>query len=116
WQLPVLFLCENNYYAMGTALKRSESQNDLCAKARSYRMEAVSVDGMDVAAVAAATRDAVARVRAGGGPMFVEFRTYRFRAHSMFDPELYRSKAEVERWKTQCPIARFAERAAAAGL
>ena len=67
WQLPVLFLCENNYYAMGTALKRSESQNDLCAKARSYRMEAVSVDGMDVAAVAAATRDAVARVRAGGG-------------------------------------------------
>ena len=116
WKLPVLFLCENNYYAMGTALKRSESQNDLCAKARSYRMEAISVDGMDVAAVAAATRDAVARVRAGEGPMFVEFRTYRFRAHSMFDPELYRSKAEVERWKKQCPIARFAERAAAAGL
>ncbi len=104
WKLPVLFLCENNLYAMGTALKRSESQTDLCAKARSYKMRGESVDGMDVVAVAKATREAVEFVRRGEGPMFLEFRTYRFRAHSMFDPELYRSKGEVEKWKRHCPI------------
>jgi pyruvate dehydrogenase E1 component alpha subunit len=104
WRLPLLMLCENNLYAMGTALERSESNTDLCAKARSYRMAAVAVDGMNVGAVRDATRAAVARVRSGEGPMFVEFRTYRFRAHSMFDPELYRSRDEVERWKQRCPI------------
>ena len=104
WGLPLLMLCENNLYAMGTALQRSEAQTDLCAKARSYRMEAVSVDGMDVCAVRDATRRAAAHVRGGEGPVFVEFRTYRFRAHSMFDPELYRAKAEVEQWKQRCPI------------
>jgi len=116
WKLPVLFMCENNYYAMGTALKRSESQNDLCAKARSYRMAAESVDGMDVAAVVQATHAAVEHVRSGAGPMFLELRTYRFRAHSMFDPELYRSKEEVERWKKQCPIEAFLRRATASKL
>ncbi|MFO1322094.1 MAG: pyruvate dehydrogenase (acetyl-transferring) E1 component subunit alpha [Burkholderiales bacterium] len=104
WKLPVLFVCENNLYAMGTALDRSEADTDLCGKARSYRMEARSVDGMDVLAVAAAARDAVAFVRSGQGPLFLEMRTYRFRAHSMFDPELYRGKDEVERWRTRCPI------------
>jgi pyruvate dehydrogenase E1 component alpha subunit len=108
WGLPLLMLCENNLYAMGTALQRSEAQTDLCAKARSYRMEAVSVDGMDVCAVRDATRRAAAHVRGGEGPVFVEFRTYRFRAHSMFDPELYRAKAEVEQWKQRGPIAAFA--------
>ena len=116
WGLPVLFLCENNLYAMGTALARSEADTDLCAKARSYRLHAVSVDGMDVVAVRDATRDAVAHARAGKGPVFVEYRTYRFRAHSMFDPELYRDKAEVERWKTRCPIEGFERRAREAGL
>jgi pyruvate dehydrogenase E1 component alpha subunit len=104
WQLPVLFCCENNLYAMGTALDRSQSQTDLCAKVRGYRMLAVSVDGMDVVATYEATREALASVRAGKGPAFIEFRTYRFRAHSMFDPELYRSKAEVEAWKQCGPI------------
>ncbi|HTT12556.1 MAG TPA: pyruvate dehydrogenase (acetyl-transferring) E1 component subunit alpha [Burkholderiaceae bacterium] len=107
WRLPVVFFCENNLYAMGTAIERSESDTDLCEKARSYRMRAESVDGMDVLAVRDATRDAVAYVRSGAGPMFVEFRTYRFRAHSMFDPELYRSKAEVEAWKKRCPVETF---------
>jgi len=107
WQLPVLFLCENNLYAMGTALGRSESNVDLCEKAHSYGMHALSVDGMDVLAVRDAARRAVASVRGGEGPMFVEFRTYRFRAHSMFDPELYRDKAEVAEWKKRCPIERF---------
>lgn len=116
WQLPVLFLCENNYYAMGTALDRSEADTDLCEKARSYRMRAEPVDGMDVLAVRDATRAAVDYVRSGAGPMFVEFRTYRFRAHSMFDPELYRSKAEVEQWKKRCPIETFARHALAGKL
>ena len=113
WKLPVLFLCENNLYAMGTALGRSEANVDLCEKAHSYGMHALSADGMDVLAVRAAMRRAVASVRAGEGPMFVEFRTYRFRAHSMFDPELYRDKAEVAEWKKRCPIERFAQAALA---
>ena len=109
WKLPVLFLCENNLYAMGTALERSEADTDLCEKARSYRMPAQSADGMDVIAVRAAVREAAEHVRGGAGPMFVELRTYRFRAHSMFDPELYRAKDEVEQWKRRCPIAALAQ-------
>jgi pyruvate dehydrogenase E1 component alpha subunit len=116
WHLPLLMLCENNLYAMGTALDRSESVTDLCAKARSYGLRAVSVDGMNVSAVRAAARDAVAHVRHGDGPVFVEFRTYRFRAHSMFDPDLYRPKAEVEQWKQRCPIAAFRAHLAELGL
>ncbi|MFN0314038.1 MAG: pyruvate dehydrogenase (acetyl-transferring) E1 component subunit alpha [Burkholderiales bacterium] len=107
WKVPMLFLCENNLYAMGTALERSEADTDLCEKARSYKMRAVAVDAMDVLAVRDAARDAVAYVRSGEGPVFLELRTYRFRAHSMFDPELYRSKAEVENWKLKCPIKEF---------
>ena len=105
WRLPVLFLCENNLYAMGTALALTESQVDLCAKARSYDMPAERVDGMDVTAVEQAALAAVATVRAGDGPRFLELATYRFRAHSMFDAELYREKREVERWKLRDPIA-----------
>ena len=116
WKVPALFLCENNLYAMGTALERSEADTDLCEKARSYRIAARSVDGMDVTAVMGATAQAAAEVRAGGGPQFIEFRTYRFRAHSMFDAELYRSKAEVEQWKQRCPIVAFASRLEAEGL
>jgi pyruvate dehydrogenase E1 component alpha subunit len=110
WKVPALFLCENNLYAMGTALERSEADTDLCEKARSYKLKARSVDGMDVVAVMEAAAQAAAEVRAGGGPQFVEFRTYRFRAHSMFDAELYRSKAEVEEWKKRCPIQSFIQR------
>lgn len=105
WRLPVLFLCENNLYAMGTALALTESQVDLCAKARSYDMPADRVDGMDVTAVERAALAAVATVRAGDGPRFLELATYRFRAHSMFDAELYREKREVESWKLRDPIA-----------
>ncbi len=110
WQLPVLFLCENNYYAMGTALGRSESDIDLCEKAGSYRVTAATVDGMDVLAVEAAMLGAAAAVREGGGPRFLEARTYRFRGHSMADPELYRTAAEVEEWKHRDPIALFEKR------
>jgi pyruvate dehydrogenase E1 component alpha subunit len=107
WRLPVLFLCENNLYAMGTALARSESETDLTLKAASYEMPAWPVDGMDVLAVETAARRGAAQVRGGGGPCFLELRTYRFRAHSMYDPELYRSKEEVERWKQRDPITTF---------
>ena len=110
WQVPALFLCENNLYAMGTALERSEAETDLCAKARSYKIAARSVDGMDVLAVMHATTEAVASIHAQAGPQFIELRTYRFRAHSMFDAELYRSKAEVEDWKRRCPILNFTNR------
>ncbi len=108
WRLPVIFVCENNLYAMGTALAISESETDIHLKAQSYRVASETVDGMDVVAVEAAARRAVAAIHAGSGPFFLECRTYRFRAHSMFDAQLYRSKAEVEAWKQRCPIARFA--------
>ena len=110
WKLPVLFLCENNLYAMGTRIDRAQSQTDLPLKAQSYQLVAESVDGMDVVAVESATRRAAEAVRRGDGPVFVEFRTYRFRAHSMFDPELYRDKAEVELWKQRDPIVTFIAR------
>jgi pyruvate dehydrogenase E1 component alpha subunit len=104
WQLPVLFCCENNLYAMGTALARSQAQTDIALRAASYGIPAWAVDGMDVRAVQDAARRAVEAVRLGGGPHFLEFRTYRFRAHSMFDPERYRDKAEVARWQERDPI------------
>ncbi|MFE2124150.1 pyruvate dehydrogenase (acetyl-transferring) E1 component subunit alpha [Rhodococcus aetherivorans] len=110
WQLPVLFCCENNLYAMGTALARSESQTDLCAKAAAFGVPTLRTDGMDVLAVHETARAGVSHVRSTGGPMFLEFQTYRFRAHSMFDPELYRDKTEVERWKERGPIHTFSAR------
>jgi pyruvate dehydrogenase E1 component alpha subunit len=110
WQLPVLFVYENNLYAMGTALKFSQSVTDLAQKAASYGVPAVAVDGMDVVAVEAEAHKGAAHVRSGKGPYFLECCTYRFRAHSMFDAELYRAKAEVEEWKTRDPIATFVQR------
>ncbi len=116
WKLPVAFFCENNLYAMGTALRRSESETDLCLKAMSYEMPAWPVDGMDVAACEDAAGRAALAIRSGGGPCFVEFRTYRFRAHSMYDPQLYRDKQEVEEWKQRDPISTFQKRLADSGL
>jgi pyruvate dehydrogenase E1 component alpha subunit len=116
WKLPVLFLCENNLYAMGTALARSESQPDLVAKAAAYRIEAAHCNGMDVLAVDEAAGRAVEHVRRTRAPFFLELHTYRFRAHSMFDAELYRAKAEVEAWKERGPIHTFTQRLKAAGM
>jgi len=115
WDLPVLFCCENNLYAMGTAVERAQAQTDLALRAGSYGMPAWPVDGMDVTAVEHAARRAAEAVRAGGGPHFLELRTYRFRAHSMYDPELYRDKAEVERWRHRDPIELLARRMREAG-
>ena len=115
WRLPVLFVCENNLYAMGTALELSESETDISAKAACYRMTSEAVDGMNVVEVEAAARRATAAIRGGEGPRFLECRTYRFRAHSMFDPQLYRDKAEVDRWMERDPIPRFRDWGLAAG-
>lgn len=116
WDLPVLFVCENNQYAMGTALKRSESQIEIYRHAQSYDVPAEQVDGMDVMAVEAAARRACDKIRNEGGPYFLENKTYRFRAHSMFDAELYRDKAEIEEWKTRGPIVTFVEKLKGEGL
>jgi len=107
WNLPVLFICENNGYAMGTALDRSEAQGDVTVKAAAYNVPAEAVDGMDVVAVEAAGRRALAAIAGGGGPYLLECRTYRFRAHSMFDAQLYRPKDEVAEWREKGPIVRF---------
>lgn len=105
WNIPMLFCCENNFYAMGTALKRSQSQTDLVKKARAYVMEAEVVDGMNVLEVVEKTKLALSYIQRENKPYFLEFQTYRFRPHSMFDPELYRSKSEVDTWKERDPIA-----------
>jgi len=110
WKLPVLFCCENNLYAMGTAVARYESETDLCVKAAAYGMETLKVDGQDVVAVHEATQRARQRIAESGAPVFVEYKTYRFRAHSMFDPDLYRDKRELEEWKTRGPLHTFSAR------
>jgi len=116
WRLPVLFCCENNLYAMGTGLDRSQSQTDLCAKAAAYKVPASKVDGQDIVAVHQATLQMRQRVLDGGGPCFIEYQTYRYRAHSMFDPELYRDKAEVDSWKTHGPLHTYSARLKAEGM
>lgn len=107
WNLPVLFVCENNLYAMGVPLADSEVETEIWRKASAYRMPAERVDGMDPVQMEAAARRAVAQIRSGGGPFFLEARTYRFRAHSMFDTQAYRARSEVEGWKPLDPIERL---------
>ncbi|MFK0246045.1 pyruvate dehydrogenase (acetyl-transferring) E1 component subunit alpha [Amycolatopsis azurea] len=104
WRLPILFCCENNLYAMGTAIEQAQAETDLAVRAASYGMPSWPVDGMDVVAVSEAAEAALASVRNGSGPGFLELRTYRFRAHSMYDPDRYRDKSEIERWKQRDPI------------
>ena len=116
WRLPVLFLCENNLYAMGTALARHQAQPDIRRKADAYGMPSEAADGMDVVAVEEAARRAAAHVRRGDGPFLLELRTYRFRAHSTADPELYRGKEEVAEWKQRDPIGLFTAGLQATGL
>jgi pyruvate dehydrogenase E1 component alpha subunit len=116
WRLPVLFLCENNLYAMGTALARSESQIDIHQKGAGYGIRSEVVDGMDVFAVEAAVRSAATHARAGKGPVLLELRTYRFRPHSMFDAQLYRDKAEIEEWQKRGPLITLTTALKAAGL
>ena len=116
WNVPVLFVCENNLYAMGTALQYSHAAPDLAAKGTAYGVESMQVDGMDLLAVIDAVRHADAVVRTAGKPMLLVCNTYRYRAHSMFDAELYRTKGEVEQWKQRDPIDAFASWAKTCGL
>lgn len=104
WRLPLLFVCENNLYAMGVPLQDAESETDLWRKAQAYRMASEPVDAMDPVKVEAAAQRAVEHLRAGQGPYFLECRTYRFRAHSMFDTQAYRQRDEVEHWRLRDPI------------
>ena len=115
WHLPVMFCCENNEYAMGTALARSESTTDIALKAASYGLAAWHVDGMDVRATRTAAQRAVAAIRGGGGPVLLELATYRFRAHSMYDPERYRTKEEVASWRSRDPLTTFSAQLLDAG-
>lgn len=107
WNVPVLFVCENNLYAMGTAIRYSHSVVAIEKKGPVYGIETNTVDGMDVLAVEQAAKEAATKIRATGKPFFLVCNTYRFRAHSMFDAELYREKAEVEEWKKRDPIVRL---------
>jgi TPP-dependent pyruvate/acetoin dehydrogenase alpha subunit len=115
WGLPVLFLCENNLYAMGTALARHQAQPDIARKADGYGVASAAVDGMDVLAVEAAARRAADAVRRDGRPFLLELRTYRFRAHSMYDPDLYRTRDEIQQWKARDPLTLLRARLTAAG-
>jgi pyruvate dehydrogenase E1 component alpha subunit/2-oxoisovalerate dehydrogenase E1 component len=116
WRLPVLFVCENNRYSMGTPVAVAEADTEIWHKAAGYRMSGERVDGMDVVAVEVAARRAAERIRAGDGPVLLECATYRFRAHSMFDAQAYRSKEEVEEWRRRGPILRFRAWLEQAGL
>lgn len=104
WKLPVIFVVENNGYAMGTSVARTSNVTELYTLGESYDMPAEPVDAMDVEAVHEAVSRAADRARAGEGPTFLEFRTYRYRGHSMSDPQKYRSKEEVEQYKQRDPI------------
>lgn len=110
WQLPVLFVCENNRYAMGTALEFSESETDIAKKARSYKIESFQIDGMDVLEVNKVAKVAIESIKENSKPIFIECLTYRFRAHSMFDAELYRKKEEVAEWKKKDPLSILQEK------
>ncbi|PSU34024.1 pyruvate dehydrogenase (acetyl-transferring) E1 component subunit alpha [Photobacterium lutimaris] len=109
WQLPVLFICENNRYAMGTALTFSESETNIARKAQSYGINAVQVDGMNVVDTEAATINALDYIRQGKGPYFIECQTYRFRGHSSFDTQLYRDNAEIALWEQKGPVKKLIE-------
>ncbi len=115
WHLPVLFCCENNLYAMGTEIAHEQAETDLALRAASYGMAAWAVDGMDVLEVRDAARRATDRIRGGDGPCFLELRTYRFRAHSMYDPERYREKDEVAHWRERDPVGMLASMLTAEG-
>jgi len=117
WKLPVVFICENNRYAMGTSLERALAETEIWKFGRAYNMACEAVDGMDVLAVREVMARAVARARTEHAPTLIEARTYRFRGHSMRDPAgaVYRTKDEVEKEKLRDPIVLFRERALQAG-
>ena len=109
WELPVLWVCENNQYGMGTAVDRASAVSEIRQKAEGFGMHNSRVDGMDIIQVYEATKAALEKVRTGG-PYFLEAVTYRFRGHSMGDPERYRESEEIEKWQKDDPIGIFRQR------
>lgn len=107
WELPVIFVCENNLFAQTTPRTEHQKIKDVAARASAYDMPAVTVDGNDVIEVYQASKEAVKRARDGGGPTFIECKTYRWRGHWEGDPQPYRTQDEVKEWKLKCPITRF---------
>ena len=116
WNLPVIYLCENNQYAMSMSVARSMNVDDVSARAASYNIPGVTVDGNDTIAVYEATRDAAARARSGGGPTLIEAKTYRYKGHSKSDKQRYRTKEEVQEWQEKDPIGRLSRQMVEAGL
>ena len=115
YQVPVVFVCENNGYGIGTSVARASAVEQLYKKSCAYETPGVKVDGMDVLAVYETVRQAVQRAREGGGPTYIEAITYRFRGHSISDPGTYRSEQEKKIWQERDPIPNFAERLMAEG-
>jgi pyruvate dehydrogenase E1 component alpha subunit len=115
WKLPVLFLCENNLYGMGTAVERVSAVEEVYIRARAYDIPTDRVDGMDVIAVRESVNNALSQVRAGDGPYFLEALTFRYRGHSMADAELYRDKDEIGRWRSRDCIEQLKKRLEDAG-
>ena len=116
WNLPVIYLCENNQYAMSMSVARSMNVDDVSARAAAYNIPGVTVDGNDTIAVYEATRDAAARARSGGGPTLIEAKTYRYKGHSKSDKQRYRTKEEVQEWQEKDPIGRLSRQMIDAGL
>jgi len=109
WKLPIIFICENNFFAIGTALERVAPSKELYKRVKAYALPSERVDGMDVLAVREAMERAVERAREGEGPSFIEAVTYRYRGHSMADPDDYRTKREEKIWKERDPIIKMAQ-------
>jgi pyruvate dehydrogenase E1 component alpha subunit len=116
WRLPLLFVCENNKYSMGMAVERAESEPHIARKAAAYGMASEAIDGMDIVAVAVAAKRALAEIRATSAPFLLECETYRFRAHSMFDAQLYRAREEITAWRKRDPIQKLRGWASENGL
>jgi pyruvate dehydrogenase E1 component alpha subunit len=117
WKLPVIFFLENNLYGMGSHVDQTHAAGrDIYTSAEYYKIPAVQIDGMDILAVREATMEALTRIRSGDGPVFLEAMTYRFRGHSMADPEAYRDRSELDEWRASDPIERFKTLALAEAL
>jgi pyruvate dehydrogenase E1 component alpha subunit len=110
WNLPVIFVCENNHFAQSASLEEMVAQPDLRRRGDAYGVPSVDVDGMDVEAVSNAAVEAVSRARSGGGPSFIVADTYRYLGHMAGDTEIYRTADQVEQWKGKDPIARLADK------
>ena len=109
WKLPIIFICENNFYAMGTSIQRTSNVTDIYKMGAAFDMPSESVNGMDAECVHVAIQSAANRARNGDGPSLIEFKTYRYKGHSISDPQKYRSKDEIESYKSKDPIHQLKE-------